>query len=130
MKRLISILFLFISITSFAQDAEINLQEFVLEVPTVNKLTLRPVGAKMMDYLPTDSTQKQLVQKVYYQLKRKDGRTVEYGNWVLPSALYDLTNKYIQKNVTTADVTFINQFLTAAGLTNLHAILPPTEEEE
>lgn len=128
MKRLISILFLFISITSFAQDAEINLQEFVLEVPTVNKLTLRPVGAKSMDYILPGTINKQLVQKVYYQLKRADGRTVENGNWTLPAAVYDLTNKYIQKNVTASDVNYINQFLTAAGLTNLHAILPPEEE--
>lgn len=130
MKRLISLLFLLVSFSSFAQDAVINLQEFVLEVPTVNKLTLRPVGAKSMEFILPDTINKQLVQKVYYQLKRKDGRTVEEGNWTLPSAVYDLTNKYIQKNVTASDVSFINQFLTAAGLVNLHAILPPIEEEE
>lgn len=129
MKTLLKSLFLavllaFISLQSFAQDAEITLQEFVLQVPTVNKLAIRPIGAPKMAFL-TDTLHTELVQDVYYQLKRADGRTVEDGNKTIPIAMWNLALKYITKNPTTQEVAYINAYLSAASFTNVVAIKPP-----
>lgn len=136
----LSVLFLFLSVSAIAQDGVvIPLQEFVLQIPTVNRLTVKPNGSPRMAYLqPADSItvddvhltangdtiKPQLSQDVVYQLLRADGRTVEQGNKTLPMQMYNMINRYIEGNVTPSDVSTINYFFTLAGWPELVAKMP------
>jgi hypothetical protein len=107
-----------------AQDGvQIPLQEFTLQIPTVNKLVVKPLGAPRMDYIGSDTVSKALVQDVYYQLLRADGRSVEQGNKTIPMQMYNIIYRYVQGNVTASDVTTINYFFQAADWP-LTAVMP------
>jgi hypothetical protein len=123
MKKLFSILFLFISLAAIGQDVTIPLREFTLQIPTVNALVLRPIGAPFVAPNPADTTQKMLFQSIYYELRKADGKTVETGNKQIPTDLYLLVNKYITGTITAPEVAGINQFFQYADWP-LTAILP------
>lgn len=135
----LSVLFILLSVQCFAQDGVvIPLQEFTLQVPTVNKLVVKPLGAPKMAYLVKadsvtaeglhlkangDTINTQLTQDVYYQLLRADGRSVEQGNKALPMQMYNLVYRYVEGNVTPSDVSTINYFFGLADWP-LTAIMP------
>jgi hypothetical protein len=116
--------FVFCFAAANAQDGvQIPLQEFTLQIPTVNKLVVKPLGAPRMDYIGSDTVSKALVQDVYYQLLRADGRSVEHGNKTIPMQMYNIIYRYVQGNVTASDVTTINYFFQAADWP-LTAVMP------
>lgn len=111
---------------AFSQDAEIKLQEFTLQIPTVNKLVIRPVGAPVRHVFEPD-TVPQLAQTVYYELRRADGRSVEIGNKVIPIAMYNIVYRYVQGNVTPSDISTLNYFFQLSDWP-LVAVMPDENE--
>lgn len=140
----LSLLIVIVGLTSSkAQNGvAIPIQEYTLQIPTVNKLVIRPIGAPQMDYLQKadsitvddihltvdgDTLQKVLCQPIYYELKRADGRTVETGNKSLPVSIYNLVYNYVDKTITQEKVNAINQFFVLADLPEIVALLPEYE---
>ncbi|MPR31953.1 hypothetical protein [Salmonirosea aquatica] len=111
MKKLFSILLLFLSLAATGQDVTIPLEEFTLEIPRVNALVVRPIGAPYLAPNPADTVQKIMVQNVYYELRSAVlTRAAEEGNKTLPNSKYQLVNKYIDRSVTPSDTAEINAF--------------------
>lgn len=101
---------------------KIDLQLFDLKIDSVNALYIRPVGAPFRDSTNTAKV------KVYYELRRKSGKTAEIGNWDLPLTIYAYINDYVLGTVTGSTINTINAFFQAADLPELIAIMPePTE---
>lgn len=111
---------------AFSQDAEIKLQEFTLQIPTVNKLVIRPVGAPVRHVFEPD-TVPVLAQNVYYELRRADGRSVEIGNKVIPIQMYNIVYRYVQGNVTPSDISTLNYFFQLSDWP-LVAVMPEETE--
>lgn len=113
---------LFVVQSAQSQSAvKIDLQLFDLKIDSVNALLIRPVGAPFRDSTGTAKV------KVYYELKRKSGKTAETGNWDLPLTIYAYINDYVLGTVTGSTINTINAFFQAADLPELVAIMPEQE---
>jgi len=111
MKKLITIIFLFAAMFAVkAQDVNIDLQPFTLEIPEVKTLTVRPLGALIKRY-NQDSTQVEYWQGIYYELRRDDGTTVEAKNLEIPEQFSDLLIKYQKGILSESDRQNINIYL-------------------
>jgi hypothetical protein len=132
MKALLSQLLLFVfliaglsvSNSATAQGVTIPLETFDLKLDSVNALIVRPVGAPFRDSSGTAKV------TVYYELKRKSGKTAETGNWVLPLSIYAYVNDYVLGTVTESTIEAINDFFQMADLPELVAVLPEETEQE
>lgn len=107
---LLSLLFFCFSLAGFGQDVSIQLQPFTLEIPNVQTLTVRPLGALIKQY-NVDSTQVTYLQPIYYELRRDDGRTVEAKNLEIPEQFADLLVKYQKGTLTASERQIINAYL-------------------
>lgn len=103
---------------------QIPLQEFVLQIPKVNRLDVKPVGSPLVADLGAGPM---ILQPVYYELLTADKRVVEKGNKDIPMNIYNLVQSYILGRITPADIETINQFFQYVDWP-LTAILPPDQE--
>ena len=96
---------------SNAQDVTIALEPFVLEIPDVQSLKVRPLGALVPRVNPQDSTQTDYFLPVYYELIRADGRAVETRNAEIPEQFADLLVKYQKGQLSAGERLVVNAYL-------------------